>query len=88
MFKLISDRDVLPKSLFIDGVRTKGGFSAHPIGMGGFGNVYKGEYGKQQVALKVIYKGQKKVSALLLVSPDDTDYFARIRCAKTFVGKL
>jgi len=62
MFKLISDKDVLPKSLFIDGVRTKGDFTSHPIGMGGFGNVYKGEYGKQQVALKVLYKGQKKDS--------------------------
>ena len=61
MFELISDKDVLPKSLFIDGIRIKEDFESHPIGMGGFGIVYKGEYGKQQVALKVLYKGQQKV---------------------------
>ena len=84
MFKLISDRDVLPKSLFIGGVRTKGDFTSHPIGMGGFGNVYKGEYGKQQVALKVLYKGQKKVGVLSLASPDDTDLFCKDSVYKDF----
>ena len=56
--------------------------------MGGFGNVYKGEYETQQVALKVLYKGQKKVGALSLVPPMILIYFARIRCTKTFVEKL
>ena len=88
MFKLISDKDVLPKSLFIGGVRIKEDFASHPIGMGGFGNVYKGEYETQQVALKVLYKGQKKVGALSLVPPMILIYFARIRCTKTFVEKL
>ena len=84
MFKLISDKDVLPKSLFIGGVRTKGDFTSHPIGMGGFGSVYKGEYGKQQVALKVLYKGQKKVGVLSLASPDDTDLFCKDSVYKDF----
>ena len=84
MFKLISDRDILPKSLFIDGVKTEDDFTSRPIGMGGFGNVYKGEYGKQKVALKVLYTGQKKVAALSLVSPDDTDLFCKDSLYKEF----
>ena len=61
MFKLISDKDVLPKSLFIIGVRTNVDLTSSAMGGGGFGNVYKGEYRKQPVALKVLFKGQKKV---------------------------
>ena len=84
MFKLISDKDVLPKSLFIGGVRTKGDFTSHPIAMGGFGSVYKGEYGKQQVTLKVLYKVQEKVGVLSLASPNDTDLFFKDSVYKDF----
>lgn len=48
----LSRRDVLPKSLFITDVKT----DLAAIGMGGFGTVFKGEYGGRFVALKVLYR--------------------------------
>ncbi len=88
MFKLISEKDALPKSLFINGVRTEAELSSSAIGAGGFGNVFKGELKGQPVALKVLYRGQKKVSALPFFSFAILIYSARIHSKKTSVGRL
>lgn len=48
----LSRRDILPKSLFITDVKT----DLAAIGMGGFGNVFKGEHEERFVALKVLYR--------------------------------
>jgi hypothetical protein len=57
----LSEKDILPKSLFITDVTTDSTF----IGMGGFGNVSKGSHGGQLVALKVIYRtSHQEVSEL------------------------
>ena len=48
----LSRRDILPKSLFITDVQT----DLATIGMGGFGNVFKGEHEGRFVALKVLYR--------------------------------
>lgn len=84
MFKLISYKNILPKSLFINGV-TIHDSASNPNGMGRFGNVYRGEYRKQQVALTVLYKGKKSVSVLSYeVSLDDTDLLCKDALAKDF----
>ena len=59
MLKLIST-DVMPKSLFIAGVKT----DFDPIGIGGFGRVFKGKYKGKQVALKIVDKGHRDVSRM------------------------
>lgn len=58
MFKLISMADVLPRSLFITDITT-----LDVIGVGGFGRVFKGNHKGQHVALKVVDKSHKSVSA-------------------------
>ena len=84
MFKLISEKDALPKSLFINGVRTEAELSSSAIGTGGFGNVFKGELKGEPVALKVLYRGQKKVIALLFFSLGNTDLFCKDSLKKDF----
>lgn len=54
MLNLISEHDVLPRSLFILNVRTED----H---IGGHWNVRKGKHEGQPVALKVLYRSQKEV---------------------------
>ncbi|KAF8351801.1 kinase-like domain-containing protein [Amanita rubescens] len=62
----LSEKDILPKSLFITDVKTDSTFRI--IGMGGFGNVSTGSREGQHVALKVIYKtSHQEVSELLSV---------------------
>ncbi|KAF8322438.1 kinase-like domain-containing protein [Amanita rubescens] len=45
----------MPKSLFIAGVKT----DFDPIGIGGFGRVFKGKYKGKQVALKIVDRGHR-----------------------------
>ena len=62
MFKLISAVNVIPKSLFITGVKTE--MHLGLIGIGGFGRVFHGEYEGRKVALKVVDRGRNDVSPL------------------------
>ena len=64
MFKLISEEDVIPRSLYITDVAM--GLDA--IGSGGYGRVLGGTYQGNLVALKVIDKPHKDVSAFTLLS--------------------
>jgi hypothetical protein len=59
MLKLVST-DVMPKSVFITGVKT----NFDPIKVGGFGRVFKGKYKGREVALKIVDKGHRDVSSL------------------------
>ena len=62
----LSRRDILPKSLFITDVQT----DLATIGMGGFGNVFKGEHEGRFVALKVLYRvSHNEVSRLKSSTP-------------------
>ncbi len=57
----LSEKDILPRSLFITDVK----MASAPIAMGGFGNVSLGSHGGQDVALKVIYRtSHQEVSEL------------------------
>lgn len=57
----LSEKDVLPRSLFITEVKT----DSAPIGMGGFGNVSMGSHEGKNVALKVLYRtSHQEVSEL------------------------
>ena len=53
MFKLVSKLDVIPRSLFIADIQR----DPQVIAVGGYGNVFKGKYGGQLVALKMVYHG-------------------------------
>ncbi len=53
MFKLITMSNIIPRSLFITQVRTEVHLGP-AIAVGGFGSVFKGEYARQPVALKVL----------------------------------
>lgn len=48
----LSRNDVLPRTLFIDNVKT----NHDKIDEGGFGKVFQGEYNGRMVALKTLYK--------------------------------
>ena len=64
MLKLIST-DAIPESLFITDVET----DFDPVGIGGFGRVFGGEYNGQKVALKMLDKGRRrKVSKSFFLS--------------------
>jgi hypothetical protein len=54
MFKLISEIDVRPTSLFIRDVVK----DPHAIAMGGFGSVFKGKRDGHTVALKMLHKNR------------------------------
>ncbi|KAF8644888.1 hypothetical protein AX14_009332 [Amanita brunnescens Koide BX004] len=58
MFELISEADVIPRSLYITDVSTD--FSR--IGAGGYGRVLGGKYQQKLVALKVIDKEHKDIN--------------------------
>ncbi len=87
MFKLISITNVIPKSLFIFGVKTETHLVATMISMGGYGRVFRGEHKGQPVALKVVDQGVHDVSALSGFLLDDIHHLIRIRSAKTFAGR-
>ena len=69
MFKLISEADVIPRSLYITDVSL--GLDA--IGSGGYGRVLGGTYQGNLVALKVIDKPHKDVSTFALRFIQNTD---------------
>ena len=69
MFKLISEADVIPRSLYITDVSL--GLDA--IGSGGYGRVLGGTYQGNLVALKVIDKPHKDVSAFTRLFVQNTD---------------
>ncbi|KAF8351814.1 kinase-like domain-containing protein [Amanita rubescens] len=62
MFKLLSTITVIPKSLFITGVKAEPYLGA--IGVSGFGRVFRGEYNGQSVALKLADGGRKDDSLI------------------------
>jgi hypothetical protein len=62
MFRLISESNVIPQSLFITDVTIEKHLGS--IGRGGFGQVFRGKYKGQQVAVKVVEKGHHDVRAL------------------------
>jgi hypothetical protein len=70
MFKLLAQRPVALRSLFITGVVTPDLNQVNYVGMGGCGLVFKGKYKGKHVALKVLYRGPHfnvSKSALLYV---------------------
>ena len=72
MFKLISEADVIPRSLYITDV-SLGRLDA--IGSGGYGRVLGGTYQGNLVALKVIDKPHKDVSAFVPLFIQSTDFW-------------
>ena len=62
MFKVITKKLVMPRSLFLTGTGLKMDRDRDYIGSGGFGHVFKGELqGLGAVALKVLYKTHSDV---------------------------
>ena len=55
MIKLVSKTNVLPRHLFIADVEIE----PPAIAVGGFGRVFKGKYGGQLVALKMLYQSRR-----------------------------
>ena len=74
MFKLISEADVIPRSLYITDVS----MSLSQIGSGGYARVFMGKYQGNLVALKVIDKPHKDVSAFALLFVPNTDVWGKI----------
>ena len=67
MFKLVSETDIMPRSLFITNVEK----DPQTIAVGGFGKVFKGKCGGELVALKMLHRGHSGVREIPrpLVSP-------------------
>jgi serine/threonine protein kinase len=74
MFKLVSEADVIPRSLYITDVS----MSLDSIGAGGYARVRAGKYQGNVVALKVIEKQHKDVSAFPLLFVQNTDVWEKI----------
>ena len=74
MFKLISEAHVIPRSLYIADVS----LGLDMIGSGGYGRVFGGTYQGNLVALKVIDKPYKDVSAFALLFVQNTDVWEKI----------
>ena len=74
MFKLISEKNVIPKSLFMTDVKIDTELGATNIG--GVGRVYRGEHKRQVVALKLLDKGHKDVG-IPTFPPHNTDSFCQ-----------
>ncbi len=90
MLELISEKDILPRSLFITGVTIERNTTSSAIGMGGFGSVLKGEYLGHHVALKVSQTAYKTVSATprSQASSDITDLFSKGPLRKDFCREV
>ena len=67
MFKLITETNVIPKSLFISDVKIDTELGATNIG--GIGRVFRGEHKGQVVALKLLDKGHDKDVCVSLPPP-------------------
>ena len=67
MFKLITETNVIPKSLFITDVKIDTELGATNIG--GIGRVFRGEHKQQVVALKLLDKGHNKDVSVSLSPP-------------------
>ena len=78
--------NAIPKFLYITNVKTDihGGTM---IGIGGFGQVYSGEYKRKQVALKVVNRGHNDVSSSSILFPKMLIYLVRIHLKGIFAGK-
>ena len=74
MFKLVSDAGVIPRSLYITDVS----MGPDAIGSGGYASVPGGKYQGSLVALKVIEKQHKAVSAFRLFFIQNTDVWEKI----------
>lgn len=86
MFKLITETNVIPKSLFISDVKIDTETGATNIG--GIGRVFRGEHKGQVVALKLLDKGHDKdVCVSLPASFTILIRVSRARSLKTFVWK-
>ncbi len=59
MMKIIKTTPVMPRSLFVTGIRMKD--KGEYVGGGGFGHVFKGKLGGQAVALKLLFKTQNNI---------------------------
>jgi hypothetical protein len=55
MIKLVSKTNVLPRHLFITDLEK----DPQAVAVGGFGRVFKGKYGGQLVALKMLYQSRR-----------------------------
>ena len=64
MLKLMSTKNVIPKSIFVtDEVTTE--VDSHDFAVGGLGRISKGEYNKQKVTLKMFSGDHKDVGHYL-----------------------
>jgi hypothetical protein len=62
IFKLVTETNITPKSLFITDVKID---NRGAINIGGFGRVFRGKYKGKAVALKLMDKGLEDVSFVL-----------------------
>ncbi|KAF8339481.1 kinase-like domain-containing protein, partial [Amanita rubescens] len=59
MMKIIKTTPVMPRSLFVTGIKMKD--NREYLGGGGFGHVFKGKLGGEAVALKLLFKTQNNI---------------------------